>query len=67
VQQHPQEAEEIGRAGQKLAQQLLTRRSAVERWARVLTDAAGHSVHDWAPTALREELEPVLRRLGVDL
>jgi hypothetical protein len=67
VQQHPQEAEEIGRAGQKLAQQLLTRRSAVERWARVLTDAAGHSAHDWAPTALREELEPVLRRLGVDL
>ena len=68
VQQHPQEAAEIGRAGQKLAQQLLTRRSAVERWARVLSDAAGHHpAHDWAPGALLAELEPVLRRLGVSV
>ena len=64
VQQHPQEAADIGRAGQKLAQQLLTRRAAVEQWARILTDAPPQPAHDWAPVALQERLQPVLRRLG---
>lgn len=67
VQQHPQEAANIGRAGQKLAQQLLTRRSAVERWSRVLKDAAAQPRDGWAPVALQTALQPVLRRLGVDL
>jgi hypothetical protein len=67
VQQHPQEAANIGRAGQKLAQQLLTRRSAAERWSRVLTDAAAQPRDGWAPEALQTALQPVLRRLGVDL
>ena len=67
VQQHPQEAAQIGLAGQKLAHQLLTRRSAVEQWSRVLTEAAAQRPHDWAPVALQEALTPVLRRLDVDV
>ena len=66
VQSHPQEAAAIGRAGQKVAQQLLTRRSAVERWAGVLAGACGQPRDGWAPVALQDALEPVLRRLGVD-
>jgi hypothetical protein len=64
VQQHPQEAAAIGRAGQKQAQQLLTRRSAVEHWAGVLTDAARQPPRGWAPVALQDALEPLLLRLG---
>jgi hypothetical protein len=67
VQQHPHEAADIGRAGQKLARQLLTRRSAAEQWSRVLTDAAAQPRDGWAPVALQTALQPVLRRLGVDL
>ena len=67
VQQHPQEAAHIGRAGQKLAHRLLTRRSAVEHWSRVLTDAAVQPPTGWAPVSLQEALTPVLRRLGVDV
>ena len=67
VQQHPQEAAQIGLAGQKLAQRLLTRRSAVEQWSRVLTNAAVQPRHQWAPGALQEALQPVLRRLGINL
>jgi len=65
VQQHPQEAEAVGRAGQQLAQRLLTRRSAVEQWSRVLTDASRSPAQSWAPPALQEALEPVLHRLGL--
>lgn len=65
VQQHPQEAARIGRAGQELAGRLLTRSSAVEQWRQVMTAHAElRSAHDWAPPALRESLGPVLRRLG---
>ena len=66
VQQHPDEAAAIGRAGQKAAQQLLTRGAAVEQWARVLTDAAGRPTDGWAPAGLRDALRPVLRDLGTD-
>ena len=64
VQRHPLEAAAIGRAGQKLAQQLLTRSAAVEQWAGVLTDASRHPRDGWAPVELQDALEPVLRRLG---
>lgn len=67
VQEHPEEAAAVGRAGQKLAQQLLTRSSAVEQWARVLTDVARQPTLDWAPPALREELEPAVQHLDADV
>lgn len=66
VQQNPQEAEQIGRAGQALARRLLTRTSAVEQWARALKAATEHSAQDWAPAPMREALKPVLHRLGAD-
>ncbi|MFN2606298.1 MAG: glycosyl transferase family 90 [Acidimicrobiales bacterium] len=64
VQQNPQEAVQIGRAGQKLAQRLLTRASAVDEWGRVLSVAGERGTDGWAPQALREDLGPVLPRLG---
>lgn len=67
VQQNPQEAEQIGRAGQKLAQRLLTRASAVDQWARTLAVAGQTRADGWAPQALRQDLSPVLRRLGAPL
>jgi len=67
VQQNPQEAEQIGRAGQKLAQELLTRASAVEQWARTLSIAPQTRTDCWAPQGLSDDLSPVLRRLGAPL
>ena len=64
VQEHPLEAAAIGRAGRKLAQQLLTRRAAAQHWAEVLADASRQPPHGWAPVALQEALEPALQRLG---
>ncbi len=64
VQQNPQQAAQIGRAGQKLAQRLLTRASAVDEWGRTLSVAGERGTDGWAPQALREGLSPVLRRLG---
>ncbi len=66
VQQNPQKAEQIGRAGRDLARRLLTRTSAVEQWARAMRTASGHPAQGWAPPPLREALKPVLRRLGAD-
>jgi hypothetical protein len=60
VKEHPDEAARIGRAGQQLAQRLLTTRSAVEQWARTLSDAALSPTKDWAPPALLETLTPIL-------
>lgn len=67
VQQNPHEAEQIGRAGQKLAQRLLTRASAVEEWGRTLSVAGQTRAEGWAPHAVREHLGPVLGRLGAAL
>ena len=67
VQRNPEEAEQIGRAGQKLAQRLLTRASAVDEWGRTLSVAAQAGTEAWAPQALRDDLTPVLRRLGAPL
>ena len=58
------EAARIGRAGQELAQRLLTRRCAVEQWARTLSEAARRPVEAWAPPALLELLTPVLSHFG---
>jgi hypothetical protein len=59
VREHPQEAAAIGAAGQALAQRLLTRAAAAERWAAVI------SAHDatpgpWAPPELLRVLGPHL-------
>lgn len=58
VQQNPQEAEQIGRAGQKLAQRLLTRASAVAEWGRTLSVAGQTGTDGWAPQALLDDLTP---------
>lgn len=67
VQQNPQEAAQIGRAGQTLARRLLTRASAVEEWGRTLSAAGKTRAGAWAPSALRKDLGPLLRRLGAPL
>ena len=64
VQEHPHEAARIGRAGQELAQRLLTRRCAVEQWARTLSEAARRPPEAWAPPGLLELLTPVLSDFG---
>ena len=64
VQRNRQEAERIGRSGQELAQQLLTRTAAIERWARTLSIAAQNRTDRWAPQSLQEHLVPVLCELG---
>jgi len=65
VKKHAEEAAQIGRAGQALAQRLLTRTAAVERWARTLSEAARTPAKSWAPPALLEALTPVLGHVGV--
>jgi hypothetical protein len=65
VQAHPDEARQIGHAGQRLAQRLLTRSSAVRQWARTLSLAAHAPQHAWAPHVLQQALTPLLHRLGV--
>jgi len=71
VQEHPQEAEEIGRAGQRLARRMLTRTCAVERWARTLSAAAQTETDPetdrWAPETLGDPLSRVLRPLGAPI
>ena len=67
VQENPHEAEQVGRSGQQLAQQLLTRASAVARWSRTLSFAARTKVEEWAPQPLRDDLIPVLRQLDAPL
>jgi hypothetical protein len=64
VKEHLHEAARIGRAGQELAQRLLTRRGAVEQWARTLSEAARRPAEAWAPPALLELLSPVLSHFG---
>ncbi len=64
VLENPHEAARIGSAAQKVAQQLLTRASAAEQWGRYLAIAATSDSSSWAPDAVREELSPLLRRLG---
>ena len=65
VQDNADAAAKIGQAGQELAQRQLTRAAAVEQWARTLSRAAQAPQQAWAAPALRDALEPVLRRLGV--
>ena len=65
VKENPRQAVRIGRAGQQLTQRLLTRRSAVEQWARTLSEAARTPTRAWAPPALLAALTPVLSRFGV--
>jgi len=65
VKENPQEAAQIGRAGQQLAQRLLTRTRAVEQWSRTLAEAASEPATAWAPPSLLQELTPILRDLGV--
>jgi hypothetical protein len=67
VQDHPNEAAQIGRAGQKLAQRLLTRTSAVNEWARILWLAAQTRHNPWTSPDLQEALTPVMRELNVRL
>jgi Glycosyl transferase family 90 len=64
VQDYPAEAAQIGRAGQELAQRLLTRSSAVKQWARTLADAARHPAEAWAPPHLAAVLSPILSDMG---
>jgi len=64
VKEHSEEAARIGRAGQRLAQRLLTTSCAVEQWARTLSEAARESTKVWAPPALLEALTPVLSHFG---
>jgi hypothetical protein len=64
VQDHREEAAAIGRAGQRLAQRLLTRSSAVAEWARILSNAANLAPAPWAPPKVRAVLAPTLRGLG---
>jgi hypothetical protein len=65
VKDNREEATRIGQAGQQLARNLLTRPSAVEQWARTLSDAAQTPADAWAPPLLLEVLIPVLRQFGV--
>ena len=64
VQQNQQEAEQIGRPGQRLAQRLLTRTSAVSEWGRTLSVVGQNGTEGWAPQALLDDLSSVLRGLG---
>lgn len=65
VKDNREEAASIGRAGQEMAQRVLTRTSAVEQWARTLADAVPSQPDAWAPPALLEALAPVLRRFDL--
>ena len=64
VQDHPQEAAAIGAAGQALAQQLLTRAAAAERWVSIAAahDRAGGP---WAPPEVMAALGADLDGLGM--
>ena len=63
VQEHPREASAIGAAGQALAQQLLTRAAAAERWVSIAAahDRAGGP---WAPPEVVAALGSDLDGLG---
>lgn len=66
VQENPEQAAQIGRAGQTFAQRSLDRATAVRRWAEVLSVAGGAApTASWGPADLRAALDPVLRRHGV--
>jgi hypothetical protein len=63
VQDHPREAATIGAAGQALAQRLLTRGAAADRWAQI---AAAHdgTGGTWAPPGVLPILESHLAELS---
>jgi glycosyltransferase involved in cell wall biosynthesis len=63
VRTRPQEADRIGRAGQRFARRVLTRAGAVARWAEVLS-LAPHATGEWAPPAVRDALADVLAEIG---
>jgi hypothetical protein len=62
--EHPDEADAIGRAGQRFAQSELTRAAAVAEWARALRALGREPPVAYAPPAARAVLDPVLEGLG---
>jgi hypothetical protein len=62
--EHPDEAGQIGAAGQRLVQERVTRASALRRWADVLEGVARMPPLLWGPEAFREAIEPALAEIG---
>ena len=62
--EHPEQAAEIGQAGQALALSQLTREAAVLQLTRTLERVAGSEISGYVTEDLRAPLDPVLERLG---
>ncbi|RKS80166.1 glycosyl transferase family 90 [Motilibacter peucedani] len=70
VVENPEEAAAIGRAGQQLARERLTRPAALATWREVLAGADARRTAaglPWAPAEAREALDPMLMMLGADV
>jgi hypothetical protein len=62
--QHPERAQEIGRAGQAFARTRLSRAAAVRAWSHTLAGLAAEPVPGYAPAPVCQVLDPVLAQLG---
>jgi Glycosyl transferase family 90 len=65
--EHRDEAAQIGAAGQRLAQERMTRATALRRWADVFEGVARMPPLLWGPEAFRQAMEPALAEIGAPL